>query len=120
MSIVYVPYTTSEKQLAKLDQELDFERMYNSAWSGDDLEVKFDDTPWIDTEDEHEGTMLLHNLVYRVLGYKGPLYTHPKTGETLPLLDWWDEFECTEMELWFGHEAPWPEKWDSVLIKVSD
>ena len=67
MTTVYIEYGTSQQKQKALEAALTEQETRNPQWNGANFKVAFDEFVWIDTNDEIDGTELLHNIVYPVL-----------------------------------------------------
>lgn len=67
MTTIYVEYGTDNQKIEALKTALDDVAKVDANWNGVNFQVDFDETVWIDTQDEINGTQLLHSTVYPVL-----------------------------------------------------
>jgi len=65
---IYIEYGTPRETQAALEKALAEQAKRNPAWNGADFRIDYADAIWIDTNDVMDGAVLLHNIVYPVLG----------------------------------------------------
>ena len=64
---VYLPYRTTDQAIDRITHALDEELARNPNWNGATFDIEFDDYCWIETENEIDGTQLLHRAIYPAL-----------------------------------------------------
>ena len=69
-TIIYVPYRTTDQNIDRLTHALHEELMRNPNWNGATFDIEYDDYCWVETENEIDGTQLLHGVIYPALGFE--------------------------------------------------